>query len=345
MIAHQAAIIALPCALAARLGYLDIIKGSYADGLYKLLIGAVGFAGAAYHTQNLMREKFITDDVLIFLEEHGQEIEDMHTKHAVGDWKTIAWGISKIVYEHPKFPGKVIKLVRNPGRLCNKDLKAHHLNLESMREIAETPEFDRIYLPQSHMYQPVRGRLILIEEKILPLKFSTVPDSDEKSTITKQLDNFIDRFGLGDLHPKKDHNAGIINHGGILKMAIYDADSSLQLSQDGNWEWITKYKKNTLVMYLISTTQTVYFAILLGEISDNLDKIWSKRFSVHYIAIPAVIAIIYATNKIWTWLEDPYNPPENNDLILSIGAAMFLANVAIASLVMMANKVSRLFQP
>lgn len=356
MIAHQAAIITLSSALTTRLGYFDIKKGCYVDGLYKLLIGAVGFAGAAYHTQNLMRENFITDEMLIFLENHNEEIESIRRyPRALGDWKNIGLGTSKNVFEHPKLSGKVIKLAKNEGPYGNVYLNFHHLNLESMRKIAETPDFDRIFLPQTQIYQPVRskrGSCILIEEKISPLKFSTVPDSDEKRIIIEQLHHFLYRAHLRDVRPEIDHNAGIINDGGNLKMAIYDADSGadthLVLPQEGNWDWITDNRKNTLIVSLIYATQLAYFAFYVNKICSNLDnKISSERFNAYYITIPvAMAAIYYVTNQILIWAEgdDPYSLRERNDIVLSLGAAMFSANVAMASFVVIANKVSRLFQ-
>ncbi len=254
---HQASAIALSSSFVAKLGYHDLVKGRYRPGVCKILLGIGGIASAGYYvystcihqdTLSDIYQDTLSADQIAFLEAHKAEIEQMvQEKEPSGNWTELGTGASKKAFVHPDFPGMLIKMpvseVGFRGTTGEDDLRIDYANLKQIRSIAAA--FDRIVLPESHLYSTSKG-LMIVEQRFHFADFFTVSDSPDKKEAMNQFYAFEKAADLCDLHPKYEHNAGIIFPTTPAKIGVIDFDCKHDKVFDVNlkrvwnrlkWDW------------------------------------------------------------------------------------------------------------
>lgn len=220
IVAHQACVLGLTSSFIGALGFKDLVKGHYHSGLCKMALGIAGIATTVFYVYNSFPTTALENseqNLFPCIDSHKAEIEEMYKTHEeVGRWKKLGNGISKTVFIHEECPGWVIKISNsNP-----KNLRIHHKNLEDIRGIAS--KFDRISLPESHLY-PIENSMVLVEEM-----FNLEPyneNADQQETI-KQFNDFVKAAGLCDMriNTRYVHNAGILTGSSPPRMGIIDFD-------------------------------------------------------------------------------------------------------------------------
>jgi hypothetical protein len=232
VIAHQASVIALSSSFIAKLGFNDLVKGRYLPGLCKILLGMGGIASAGYYAYRAYSECIpkdtLSEDQIAFLEAHKAEIEELYQfKTPSGTWALLGKGASKKAFAHPDLPGMLIKIPNGGYRTKNDedDLRLDYTNLEQIRSIAAP--FDRIALPESHLYTTPK-RIMIVEQRFDLVDYKTVPDCSDKQEAMKQFHAFIAAAELCDIDPTGNHNAGIISQTTPLKIGIFDFDCKNQ---------------------------------------------------------------------------------------------------------------------
>jgi len=232
-IGHEALTVALCGSWIAKLGFRDLAKKRYLQGSGKILLGIGGIATAAYYffSHTGIHKKFLSLDStplsaneMDFLQAHREEIEWMYKyREVTGNWSELGSGKSKITFEHPELPGKIIKIPRNnwgyrEGTGAGEDdLKLDHVNLENLRSFAAT--FDRIALPQSHLFPTAKG-LAQIQEKFNFVQWNSVPSDTAKEETLKQFEEFATAAGLCDT----GHNGRFLSQTSPPILGLYDFD-------------------------------------------------------------------------------------------------------------------------
>lgn len=169
----------------------------------------------------------LSGDKLNFFYKNRFEIMDIYkSKNPWGKWKKLGSGMAKIVLEHPDLPGMVIKIPKEKGfikhtrKTCDDFLRAHHINLERARTISA--QFDRIYLPESHLFQMGTAGLMIVEEKISFAGQWPIPDSSDKVEAMNQFEAFQRATGLCDT--RWNENLDMIDQMSPLTVGIIDFD-------------------------------------------------------------------------------------------------------------------------
>lgn len=208
--------------LIAKIGLCDLAKGRYRTGLCKVLLGLGGIAGAGYYVYSSYQQQPLPSDLMAFLETHKTEIEGLYEDELSGKWSEFGRGASKKTFAHPDLSGMLIKI---PSRANgyrtltgDGDLRMHHANLEEIRSIAS--QFDRIALPESHLYSTSKG-LAIVEQKMDLFKTTGV---DEEKEALDQFYAFKQAAHMCDLAPEMAHNAGLIQQTNPPKIGIIDFD-------------------------------------------------------------------------------------------------------------------------
>jgi hypothetical protein len=227
MIAHQASVIALPSTFIVKLGFQDLANSRYPQGLCKILLGIGGVASAGYYVYSEYFHHTLSADQIAFLEANEEEIEDMHKYGGPsGNWDELGKGVSKKAYVHPDFPGMLIKIPRCRvgirGSTGEDDLRIHHRNLEQIRPIAAA--FDRIVLPESHLYTTMSGKLMIVEQKLNLVRLNDVSWGPDRTEAEDQFNAFEEASGLCDLNLRFNPNAGMIPDTFPQKIGIIDFD-------------------------------------------------------------------------------------------------------------------------
>lgn len=196
-----------------------------------VLTGALFYS--FYNTKLPIKSPPLPADKLAFLKAHQDEIAGIYqSKNCLGNWTFVGTGRSKKVFEHPDLPGLVVKFPKNligfRGTFGEDDLRIHHASLTQFRSVAA--QFDRIYLPESYLYQTNQG-VIVVEEKILFDNFTSITDGPDKTKTMNQFNDFIKAVNLCDLYPEENQNAGIMYHTSPPKVAIIDADCRMEIGK------------------------------------------------------------------------------------------------------------------
>jgi len=228
MIAHQASVIALPSTFIVKLGFHDLANSRYPQGLCKILLGIGGIASAGYYVYSkCIHQNTLSADQIAFLDVNKAEIDQMYEYGMPsGNWKELGEGITKNAYEHPDFPGMLIKIPRHPvdirGPTSEDDLRIHHRNLEQLRPIAAA--FDRIVLPESYLYSTTSGKLIIVEQKLNLVRLNDVSWGPDRTEAENQFYAFEKASRLCDLDPEITHNSGMIPGTTPQKIGVIDFD-------------------------------------------------------------------------------------------------------------------------
>lgn len=302
VVAHEASILALSSSCIAKQGAQDLVNGRYSRGLCKLLLSLGGIASAGYYVYSTCIHKdSLSADQIAFLEAHGAELEQIYeNKIALGKWMKLGKGVSKTAFTHPDLPGMLIKIPNNDlgfrGKTGEDDLRMHYANFEKIRSIADS--FDRIVLPQSHLYQTSKG-LMIVEQRLDFAQLYTVSNGPEKQKAMDQFYAFRAAANLCDLDPEVNRNSGIVLSPAPLKIGIIDFDcrrSGLQ------WDWNFQ---NSRLQFLVPDNRNQNAALVLlagaaimagvAAVSEKIAQIQPKKICQLGIGVGAATALFMSS--------------------------------------------------
>lgn len=225
LVANQASILALSGAFIAKLGFHEVIRGDYAKGVWKLLLGAGGIASAGYYVYSTYFIEEIPQHLTRFIKEHETEIERLHKEsYQIGDWKLLGLGKGKKVFIHPDVPEFLFKVPRESTRLIGdrtseENVRFHYANLKEIQQIAA--RFDRVVVPQAFLFETSQGPLVMEERFCLGAQTIFPYEKDEAIGHAEKL---IELAGLCDIDPSTNRNSRMLWNVFPSKIALFDFD-------------------------------------------------------------------------------------------------------------------------